>query len=714
MISSERNFLAYLDEMKIIAILLPLSYHQGMSATFSISDGINTQTLKILEKRRIENNNKYVCQLADEISFGKVYWIMDEHGGKTDLQIGAVIRTELFDKKYYYDGDDLGAKCTETYTQFKLWAPTATQVKVKLRQPQGPYAEIVKMKRQDRGVWSAVVHRDLDYHHYTFLVLVNQVWQEAVDPYATAVSVNGERGVIVKLEKTARPKIPLPELESPVDAIIYETHIRDFTIHPNSGVKHKGLYLGAGEFDTKRKEGDVTGLSYLKDLGITHIEFLPFHDFAGVNELEAKKEYNWGYNPVNFNAPDGSYATDPTDPYSRIKELKQLIDQVHYKGLKVIMDVVYNHVYSRENSPFEKIVPGYYFRHNEFGMPSNGTGVGNDIASERKMVRKFILDSIRFWLEEYHIDGFRFDLMGILDVETMSEVRKMCDRLAKGILLIGEGWNLNTPLPLDKKAIIQNQSKLPTIAQFNDKFRDTIKGSTFNLFDKGYAFGNEHHYEAAADLIAGSVGVVKKENKVFNEPSQTVNYVECHDNHTMWDKLLACYRTEDESIRIKYHLLASALVIVSQGVPFLHSGQEFFRTKQGEGNSYRSPDSINQLDWNRKSRYINSVQYIKGLIEIRKKLSCFRLRTAEEIRSSMKQSPLHAPLITFVYQNKNGEYREVILAINPRINEEIINLPEGEWYVLADHNEAGISMSKRISGGEIKIQPISINIFAKK
>ncbi|OIK08991.1 type I pullulanase [Bacillus sp. MUM 116] len=714
MISDERTFLAYLDEMKIIAILLPLSYHQGLSATFSISDGSHAQPLKILEKSRIENNNKYVCQLPVEIDFGRLYWIIDEHGGKTDLQIGAVIRTDLFDEKFYYDGHDLGVKCTDSYTRFKLWAPTAVHVKVKLRPAEGTFAEIIKMKREDSGVWAAMVQGDLEYYHYTFLVQVNQIWQEAVDPYAIAVSVNGEHGVIVKLEKTARPKRSLPVLESPVDAIIYETHIRDFTIHPNSGIKHKGLYLGAGEINTKRNEGDKTGLSYLKDLGITHIEFLPFHDFAGVNELDPQKDYNWGYNPVHFNAPEGSYATDPTDPYTRIKELKELIDQVHNNGLKVMMDVVYNHVFKRENSSFEKIVPGYYFRHNEFGLPSNGTGVGNDIASEKKMVRKYILDSIRFWIEEYHIDGFRFDLMGIHDVQTMSEIRKMCDRLSKGILLIGEGWNLNTPLPLEQKAIIQNQSKLSQIGQFNDKFRDTIKGSTFNLFDKGYAFGNEHYVEAAAELMAGSVGIVKKENRMFNEPSQSVNYVECHDNHTMWDKLMACHRTEDESTRMKYHLLATSIVIMAQGIPFLHSGQEFFRTKQGEGNSYRSPNSINQLDWDRKSKYTKNVQYIKGLIKIRKDLSCFRVRTAEEIQSSMKPLPLPAPLIGFKYQNKSGEFHEVILVINPRKNEEMIELTEGEWFVLADHNDAGNSYSRRISERKTKIHPISLNIFAKK
>ena len=714
MSSTERLFLAYLDEMRIITILLPLSYHHGLSSSFSIINDYQEKPLKIIDKSQIDTKMKYVCQLEEEISFGKSYWIIDEHGAKTDLQFGAVIRTDLFDEKFYYDGNDLGIKYEPAQTCFKLWAPTATVVKLKFRPPNSTFSEIVKMKRENRGIWSVLINGDLETFQYTFLVQVNQEWCEAVDPYAKAVTVNGEHGVVVKLEQTNRTKPSFPPFENPVDAIIYEAHIRDFTIHPNSGVKNKGLYIGAGEINTTGKDGEPTGLSYLKDLGITHIEFLPLHDFAGVNELEPKSSYNWGYNPLHFNVPEGSYSTDPVDPNLRITELKQLIDNIHSEGLRVIIDVVYNHVYNRENSSFEKIVPGYYFRHNEFGLPSNGTGVGNDIASERKMVRKFILDSVRFWLEEYQIDGFRFDLMGILDVDTINEVRKMCDQFSEGILLIGEGWNLNTPLPLERKAIIRNQAKIPQVAMFNDQFRDSIKGSTFNLFDKGYCFGNEHYFEKAMEAITGSIGFYKRELGLFNEPSQVVNYVECHDNHTMWDKLLACQADVDDSLKMKYHRLATGMVILSQGIPFLHSGQEFFRTKDGDGNSYRSPDIINQLDWDRKCQYKENVHYIKGLIGIRKALPCFRMRTAAEIRSNVCPLPLPTPIMGYLYQNRKGEYREVILLINPFQKKCMISIPEGEWVVLANQDQVEISSKKILKNGEVYIEPVCLMIIAKK
>ncbi|MGG3466400.1 type I pullulanase [Neobacillus pocheonensis] len=709
MIATERNFLAYLDEMKIITILLPLSYHHGSSSLFIISNDFKDAPLKIIDKRQIENKMKYVCQLEEELSFGKQYWIHDEHGGKTDLQIGAVIRTEIFDKKFYYDGTDLGVTFDERQSQFKLWAPTATALKLKLRPPNSQFSEIVKMKREDSGIWSVTVNGNLEYYQYSFLVHVNLEWREVIDPYVKALTANGEHGIIVNLKKTKRPKVKLPLIESPVDAIIYETHIRDFTIHSSSGVTHKGLYLGASELDTKDKDGGLTGLSYVKDLGITHIEFLPFHDFAGVNELDPNADYNWGYNPLHFNTPEGSYSTDPSNPYVRIIELKELIDQIHRAGLRVIMDVVYNHVYIRENSSFEKVVPGYYFRHNEIGLPSNGTGVGNDIASERRMVRKFILDSIQYWMEEYHIDGFRFDLMGILDVETMNLVRTVCDSINKETIIIGEGWNLNTPLPQDQKAIIANQAKMPQIGQFNDKFRDTIKGSTFNLFDKGYALGNEHFLEGAIELITGSIGFNKKNNGLFNNPSQSVNYVECHDNHTMWDKLLACHKETDETARMKYHRLASGLVLLAQGIPFLHSGQEFFRTKHGEGNSYRSPDTVNQLDWERKCIYKENVEYIKGLIQIRKSYPCFRMRNPDDIRSGIQILPFLAPVLGLLY-----EKNQVIMIINPSSRDHLVTIPDGEWFMLANHEFSGISLNKILQGGEITVGPISLNVFLKK
>ncbi|HJV17600.1 MAG TPA: type I pullulanase, partial [Bacillales bacterium] len=701
----ERQFLAYLDEMEVITIILPETYHNGQASAFHLTSLLQKIPLKIKKKTRNGLYMKYTCCLSEEISFHNTYWVVDEHGRKTDLQFGAVIRTARFDEMFYYDGDDLGVCFEETQTQFKLWAPIAAQVELKLYSPNGSLYEVYQMKREAKGIWTVLICQNLEYSRYIFRVNVNQKWHEAIDPYAIAVTPNGEMGVIVNGKKTRRPKPKLPPFTHPVDAIIYETHIRDFTIHPNSGVLHKGRYIGAAELNTIGKNGQLTGLSYLKELGITHIEFLPLHDFAGVDERKPRGEYNWGYNPVHFNVPDGSYATDPADPYSRIVELKHLVEQIHHMGLRVIMDVVYNHVYIREQSSFEKIVPGYYFRHNELGFPSNGTGVGNDLASERKMVQKFILDSIRFWVEEYHIDGFRFDLMGILDVDTMNAIQALCEQLSKGILLLGEGWNLHTPLPEGQKASLMNQAQIPGIAQFNDFFRDTIKGSTFQLDEKGYAFGNEHYLENSREAMAGSVGTFKKEIALFKEPTQTVNYVECHDNHTMWDKLLTCFPSEKESILRKYHLLATCMVLLAQGIPFLHSGQEFFRTKYGVGNSYRSPDSINQLNWDRKDKYIENVQYIKGIIEIRKTFACFRMKTTEEISCHMLAIPLPSPLLGYKYHNPSDSFDELRLLINPTLEKHEVQIPHDEWIIFADEKSASISQNRKLIQPEIIVEP---------
>lgn len=710
MSNHERDFLAFLDEMNSITILIPLSTNP-LPESFFIKGENENAPLEIRKSETIEHSFKYICFLPIDLTFGKTYWIFDDRGRKTDLQIGAVIRTGEFDNRFFYNGTDLGVILEDSKTQFKVWAPTATQVKMKLQAPDNPFSEIVKMKRGKKGVWTAILQRNLELYQYSFLVCVNLEWREAVDPYAVAVNLNGEYGVIADLKKTRFPKPHLPPFEHPADAIIYETHIRDFTIHPNSGIHHKGLYLGAGEINARDEGANPTGLSYVKDLGVTHIEFLPFNDFHGIDEYKRNEEYNWGYNPLHLNAPEGSYATDPANPYTRINELKQLIHNVHSLGIRIIMDAVYNHVYIREQSSFEKIVPGYYFRHDEFGQPSNGTGVGNDFASERLMARKFIMDSVYFWITEYQIDGFRFDLMGILDVKTMNEVRRMADGISKDILILGEGWNLNTPLNPSEKATLSNQSKIPRIAQFNDRFRDCIKGSTFNLYDKGYALGNEHLYEEAKEALTGSVGFAKRHSPLFKEPYQSVNYVECHDNHTLWDKLSACFAIEGDEGKSKFHRLATSLVLLAQGIPFLHSGQEFFRTKNGIGNSYRSPDEINHLDWDRKERFLENVAYTKGIIGIRKAYSCFRLRTAAEIQSKAAFLPIPAPTIGLFYH----DFPEpVLLLINPARSSVKVMLPEGDWKVMADHKSSGTVPLREISQKEVEIEPVSLLILANK
>jgi pullulanase len=710
-------FTAFVDKMQSITVLLPYTYHHGNSTTFYLKSENHEQVpLVIEEKIYLFEAVKYICTMDIPFQFGCQAFVIDEYGGKTDLQIGAVIRTVEFDQRFYYPGSDLGVNYSKDKVLLKLWAPTATEVKLKLLTPDEQEFQVLPLCRGDKGVWSIDLHGEFELYCYSYLVYVNAKWKEAVDPYAVAVTVNGTFGVIVSLDNTKITKPTLPPLTSPLDAIIYETHIRDFSIHPKSGISKKGTYLGAAELNTVTIDGSWSGLSYVKDLGVTHIEFLPFHDFAGVDELGDKEEYNWGYNPIHYNVPDGSYCTNPRDPYSRIKELKYLIQVVQQQGIRVIMDVVYNHVFIREESSFEKITPGYYFRHDQYGMPSNGTGVGNDLATERLMVRKFIIDSVLFWLNEYHIDGFRFDLMGIMDIETMNQIREKADEIDSSILIIGEGWDLNTPIPTDQKASIRNQKKLPKIAHFNDWFRDSVKGSTFNLYDRGYALGNEHYMESAKQVLAGSIGIEKEVQGLFHEPDQTVNYVECHDNHTLWDKIVFCCEDVDELIQYKRHRLATRMVLLSQGIPFLHSGQEFFRTKNGIGNSYRSPNEINWLDWERKTLFLEDVNYLKGLIEIRKSHRAFRLPSAQLIRRHLEFLQLSNQMIGYFLKDVEifGKWSFILVVYNPSQFAGEITLPlDGKWKVLADYKQASRSPFSQTLNKTFIIEPISLAILVK-
>ncbi|WP_027409606.1 type I pullulanase [Anoxybacteroides tepidamans] len=693
MLTVHRTFEAYIDTMTIITILMPKSYCPEIIQSFIIQKPNGERCgLKINKNEDLGANIKYECSVDFPIDIGKEYLIYEERGAFTDLQIGAVIRTPEFDEQFYYSGNDLGITYTPHATTFKLWAPTATEVKIKLRDAEKEKEEQIPLQRIENGVWMVTIPGNLEGIYYTYLVCINLVWREAVDPYAVAVSANGEYGVVVNLAKTRLPKPALPPLLSPTDAIIYEMHIRDFTIHPHSGVSYKGMYLGLTELGTFGLNRTATGLSYLKELRVTHVELLPFNDFAGVDERNPAKEYNWGYNPLHYNAPEGSYATNPFDPYARIYELKKAIRALQTNGIRVIMDAVYNHVYIREQSSFEKIVPGYYFRHDAHGMPSNGTGVGNDLASERKMARKFIVDSVRFWMEEYGVDGFRFDLMGILDIETMKEVEAATRAIDPSVILLGEGWDLPTPLPADRKATMQNADQLPGIAYFNDRFRDHVKGSTFDLYERGFALGNEAHREQTKQAIRGSIGKDKGQG-LFLHPTQTINYVESHDNHTLWDKMSVANQGESEAVRRKRQKLATAIVLLSQGVPFLHSGQEFYRTKQGIGNSYNAPDVINQLDWSRKSQYEEDVRYVQGLIRLRKSHRAFRLATAEEIVKHLVFIEPSLPTV-IAYHLRNvqsyGAWSDIFVIHHNQEKEELISLPDGEaWYVLCDERRCG-------------------------
>lgn len=718
MTNTDRIFEAYLDELNSITVLLPKSYHGGLSHSFTLCIHESCLDLDIINKIDIEDCVKYICTFTAIISIGDDYIVKDQYGSSTDLQVGAVIRTQAFDDFYAYEGNDLGVTYSAIESLFKVWAPSASSVKLKIFC--GTSADDIQlhvMAREHNGVWFASIPGDLEGHFYAYLVCVNKVWREAVDPYVNAVSINGEYGVIIDLKNTYQSKTTLPAFSNPTDAIIYETHIRDFSIHPQSGIKQKGKYLGLTESGTLGPAGTSTGLSYLVELGITHIELLPINDYCGVNEMVETGEYNWGYNPLHFNVPEGSYATNPKEPYNRINELKSVIETFHQHGLRVIIDVVYNHVYIREDSAFEKIVPGYYFRHDEHGMPSNGTGVGNDIASERKMVRKFIVDSVLFWLKEYKVDGFRFDLMGILDIETMNTVRRAVDDVNPDVIILGEGWDLNTPLHYDKKAIIRNAQKMPRVAQFNDRFRDGIKGSTFNLYDRGYTLGNIHKDTEVKESIAGSVSFKKGYKGLFLEPTQTINYVESHDNHTFWDKIVGCNSHESDDLKRKRQRLATTIVLLSQGIPFLHSGQEFYRTKQGIENSYRSPDAINMLDWARKKQFEKDVNYIKGIIAIRKHHGAFRFDSTALIRSHLKfyESSEGVVIYSLLNVEKFGPWSSILVIHSNSLVAKEITIPVyHNWSVVCEESNAGLEPIFTLTDNQVTIKPVSTMVLYRK
>jgi type I pullulanase len=580
------------------------------------------------------------------------------------------------------------------------------------------------MTRAENGTWTAELQGNQNGTLYTYKVKIGDSWNEAVDPYVRAVAVNGDKGAVIDLETTNPDKwtADKPEFGNPEDAIIYEAHVRDLTIHPESGVSDalKGKFLGVSEAGTTGPDGVKTGLDHIKDLGITHLQFIPMYDYntASVDETKLDTpQYNWGYDPKNYNAPEGSYSTNPYEPAVRINEMKQMIQTLHDNDIRIVMDVVYNHMFSAFESNLHQLVPGYYYRYNNDGTLSNGTGVGNDTASEHKMMRKFIVDSVAYWAKEYNIDGFRFDLMGIHDVETMNEVRKALDEIDPSIIIIGEGWDLATNLDPELKANQKNAFKMPGIAHFNDDIRDGLKGSVFDDQDSGFVNGKA---DMELRIKKGVVGGIPYNDdiKTFSvDPEQTVTYVEAHDNHTLWDKLQLTNPQDSEEDRKKMHKLSSSIILTSQGISFIHAGQEFMRTKGGDHNSYKSPDSVNQMDWERRAEFDAEVEYMKGLIELRKAYPAFRMTTAKEIQENL--TFLDAPANTVAFwlngSANGGKEGKIAVAYNANKAPVEIKLPEdGKWKVLVNGTEAGTQGLETIKGNTVTVPPLSAYVLTLK
>jgi pullulanase len=664
---------------------------------------INSKGETRLEILNIQDE-KIELKVARPFTFGEDSYVLYK-GNTCYIELTEVVRTKEFDQKFFYNGADLGVTYHKEKTSIAVWAPTATRLNIicfdKWFSENG---ETYPCQRDDKGVWRIDLPGDCEGVWYLFEVYVNQSWRQVVDPYAKFLCTNGEKAMIGDSAQTEPDVWPLlPPQKSANDVIIYELHTRDFTICPNNGIVHKGKYLGLTEVGTKDKDQRVTGLDYLQDLGITHVELLPVQEFGSVDESASEKQYNWGYDTTYFFAPEGSYSTDPYDGYSRNRELKQLIAALHSKQLRVVMDVVFNHIYIWEESPLELLVPGYFFRYTEKNEISDGTGVGNDFASERKMASKIIVDAVRYWLEEYRVDGFRFDLMGILDIETMKQVREVALQMDKNIILFGEGWDLPTAYPPRKRAIMEQAKLLPGIGFFQDKFRDAIKGSTFDVKQPGFISGNDF---SSVEILNG----IKGSMDAFEQPLQAINYVEAHDNHTLWDKLKLIHPSERPSILLKRHRLATSIVLLSQGIPFLHAGQEFFRTKHGVENSYNKPDWINLFDWNQRAYFENTVKFFRMLIQIRRNHPGFRLESYEKIKKHFQVLKVEGHCIAYHLTGLDeiDQWKEIVVIHNAGFHEEIIFLPSHKkWKVVVDDCIASLIPLNKIGEDCVHVSPLS-------
>ncbi|PFB32098.1 type I pullulanase [Bacillus cereus] len=658
--------------------------------------------------------NKVKIITEQKIDLKQTYKVKIENVADTNTEIGKVIRSEEFDKLFYYSGNDLGNIYMPQHTKFRVWAPTASEAKlVTYKKWKDKIGTEINMQQGEKGTWKAELKGNQKGLFYTYKVKIGDKWTEAVDPYARAASVNGDKGAVVDLEETNPKKWKAnkkPKFKNPEDAIIYELHVRDLSIQPESGIKQKGKYLGVTEKGTRGPEGVKTGLDHMKDLGVTHVQLLPIFDYASVNEENLNEpQYNWGYDPKNFNVPEGSYSTNPYEPTVRITELKQMIQTLHDNNLRVVMDVVYNHMYNAAESNFHKLVPGYYYRYNEDGTFANGTGVGNDTASERKMMRKFMVDSVTYWAKEYNLDGFRFDLMGIHDYETMNEIRKALNQIDPSIILHGEGWDLNTPLAAELKANQKNAEKMKGIAHFNDNIRDVLKGSVFEEKENGFVNGKDNMEDRIKKGITAGI-YYDINSSTYQDPEQVLTYVEAHDNHTLWDKLELTNPGDSEEVRKQMHKLSSSILLTSQGIPFLHAGQEFMRTKYGDHNSYKSPDSINQMDWLRRAAFNNEVEYMKGLIDLRQKYSAFRMTSSEQIKKYISFIDTPKNVVAYSIDGKgNGNKNENFMVAHNANRESVdITLPsKGPWKVLVDGKQAGSKTLYVVHDNKIKVPALS-------
>lgn len=643
-----------------------------------------------------------------------------------------VYASQRFASEYRYDGKDLGANWEPRLTTFKLWAPTAERVQLNLYRSgtvgTDDLLETVDLVRGSKGVWAVTVSGDCHGQYYTYSVTVNGKTVEAVDPYARTTGVNGGRGMVIDLsstdpdgwEKDVNPN----ELKSYTDAVLYELHVRDFSIDEASGISepHRGKFLGLTEKGTVSPGGESTGLNYLKSLGITHLHLLPIYDYGSVDESRLDEpQFNWGYDPVNYNTPEGSYSTDPYNGSVRVAEMKQMVKSLHDNGISVVMDVVYNHVFEAGSFCFNRIVPGYFSRFKADGSYSNGSGCGNDTASERAMVRKYIVDSVVYWKEQYHIDGFRFDLVGLLDVTTINALVNAVHEKYPDVIFYGEGWTMETAVEPGNKMATQLNAKLtPEFAYFSDTIRDLLAGRNGETL--GFVSGLSGKEEPIAHCFTGNTAWCPK-------PTQTVNYASCHDNYTLMDKLTITKPKASKADLICMNKLAAAIYMTSQGIPFIHAGEEFLREKLDPNgkrieNSYNSSDFVNKIRWSVLEQEENAavVDYYRGLIAFRKAHPALRLTTAEEVAANVEYKWITNEVVMFTIQGSGSVAEEkadlITVIFNATTKKQAVDLStvgtkDVPWKVCIDDRNAGVETLRVLTDNIVEVAPISALVLTQ-
>ncbi len=691
---------AYLDDFNKIIVYISKDSYGGQSNEFHLVDN-NDQFihLKIHTIETSGNYIKYTLGLDEDIVIGNEYYVMHQHARKAILNYSYITKTNKFDELFYYDKNDLGCSYRKNRSDFALWAPTASRVKLEIKK--NDKISTFEMKRGDKGVYRISLVGDWEKATYVYLVRVHGVWQESIDPYGNSSIENSRRSAVVDMKRINVKKYSLPKMNSACDAIIYEASVRDFTSQEGIGVVNASKFRGFVEENETTIEKQV-GFSYLKSLGVTHVQLMPVFDFGSVEEMNPKLKYNWGYDPMHYRTLEGSYSIDPRNPYGRMHGFANLVEECHKAGLRVNLDVVFNHVYDMEQSCFNKIVPNYFFQMNPEGDFSNGTFCGNDVDSTRKMCSKYIVDACEFIVRTYHIDGFRFDLMGILDIETINKVVKVCKEINPDFMVYGEGWDMPSFLNYTKRASMYNNTHMSQVAHFSDRFRDIVKGNTNDSGNKGYLSGGFHLREKMKNCLAGAcvnVGL----DKLFAHPSNSVNYVECHDNMTCWDKIKDCCREDSQEIKQAKHTMMIGAILLAQGIPFIHCGQEFARTKLGRHNTYEDNDDINHVDYTRKVRYQTIVEETKKLIQIRKEYACLRYSKASDVEKNVSFENIGD--FALAYKSED-EHTKLTMIFNPSYQSYEYDLKQ-DYEMVYDMNQT-IKTDKM---SKVNVKPYSMMIL---